>query len=226
MAGIVGLFWLVFYLRDPSGEGVNDLIWHEAVTLESGEEIRILRGAYFESHAVWGVGGQSSGPLNERYTLQIPGRDDFLLWTAPVRPMLVDKDPATGEWVIISTPVIGGAWDTNGQPCPPQWTFRLRNGVWHIETALASFFGRTSNLLTELRLSDDAKYGSTEFETVAAARKAEYHRYTPGYLHGNPYVGDTTLLPRYCDDPTPRFTRIFDPTVGGPRLDQFPRTDP
>ena len=214
----------MLYLHDPTGSDVNDLTWNEAVALQSGELVAIRRHTRFRTYSVWGLGGASSGPVGEKDSINIVGDTSFIKWEAPVRPMLLDRDEATHEWLIVAASYEGSMWGNNGAPCPPQWAFRLRGGAWHVQPVPAALLGRRPNLLMDLRVEDDAKFTADKFGAEGARRKAVQTSENSGLPYGQSFVGDLTMYRRLCEGMAPRFLKEFlDKDRAGISLADFPR---
>jgi hypothetical protein len=171
----VGLLALLAYrIYDPTGSDINDMTWTETVTLSSYEMVSIERHVRFKEYSVLGLGGQGSGPVGEVDSIAMPGVADFVPWTAPIRPLVLDRDQETKEWIVIAADLQGGPtslWQDNGKPCPPRWAFRLRNGKWFIQPVPVRYLENGPNLLVDLRVSDDAKFSRAAFSNEAVARK-------------------------------------------------------
>jgi hypothetical protein len=164
--------WRVYWkIRDPSGASVNDMRWTEPVQLASGETIRIRRHIRFRQGRALG-GGWAFAPEYKTSTIDIESTGSPLAtWDAPLVAMLVDRDPATGEWLVIASQDDLTFWNANGKPCPPQWAFRLRRGVWFLEPVPVPMLSRIPNLLVDVRVDDDRNFSTHSFETVLAVRR-------------------------------------------------------
>ena len=153
----------------------------------------------------------------------ISGPTDFVFWSAPILPMLLDRDPQNGEWIVVAGADSLQFWNANGQPCPRQWAFRLHNGSWYLQPIPESLIGRKPNLLLDLRVSDDKDFSSNEFASVAQVRKARQtdtgERISPTMR----FVGDSNEVTVACKAPgPPRFTGPFH-AFEEPNLASFPR---
>jgi len=77
-------------------------------------------------------------------------------WNAPFVPIVLDKDPANGEWLLVAANDGCLPWLRNGLPRPPYWAFRQRNGKWYRDSIPDSFLMRQANLLVEFDVDDKA----------------------------------------------------------------------
>ena len=119
----------------------------ENVKLEGGEQIVIERSAKLRANAIAGGGG---GSFNEGMTLLItkpikpdnPGQ-----WSAKYVPILLDRDPATQEWVIVATFFHCQSWEALGRPKLPYTEYRYRQGAWVQQTLSPQWIGREINVL-------------------------------------------------------------------------------
>jgi hypothetical protein len=210
----VGLLALLAYrIYDPTGSDINDMTWTETVSLSSGETVTIERHVRFRTYSVFGLGGQSSGPLDEVDRIAMIGARGFVAWTAPIRPMLLDRDPDTNEWIVVAADEQGGPanlWADNGRPCPPQWAFRLRDGQWFIQPVPVNLLGRRPNLLVDLRVSDDAKFSRASFPAEVVARKRAQMEFNRGVSIDMRSVGVVATFINTCKDVSPpAFTAPF-----------------
>jgi hypothetical protein len=87
-----------------------DLTWIEPVQLASGETVNIKRHVVMVHERAFG-GGYSSAPVYKTSTIEgLPNSPEFPVWDAPLVPILIDKDPATGEWIIVASIDECGVW--------------------------------------------------------------------------------------------------------------------
>ncbi len=128
-------------------DGATTTTWTEDVKLEGGEQIVIERSAKLRANAIAGGGG---GSFNEGMTLLItkpikpdnPGQ-----WSAKYVPILLDRDPATQEWVIVATFFHCQSWEALGRPKLPYTEYRYRQGAWVQQTLSPQWIGREINVL-------------------------------------------------------------------------------
>jgi hypothetical protein len=221
----LGAWWLISYLRDPNGSEINDMRWQESVKLASGETIQVKRHVRFRQQYSIGV-GQMTAPRYQTASLEIvPAPKDFVPWSAPMIPIFLDRDPDNGEWIVVGAEGNSSMWDFNGKPCPPQWGFRLHQGVWYIQPVPANLIGRPPNLLVELHVSDDADYSPESFVPVAVDRMKQQTAIGNNIALSMKSIGVVATKKVQCDTPgPPRFTDKFMPErTEGPTLAIFPR---
>jgi hypothetical protein len=177
---------LLILLLAPFSAGCDEmrshaeLRWTEPVTLDSGEVVRVRRHVEMWHHRALG-GGFSSA---RQYRTSSIEPDDssarFPTWDAPMVPIVLDKDPATDEWIVVASGDGCSIWARNGRPRPPYWAFRLRDGRWYRDAIPESFFGRPANLLVEFDVTD----ASEELDDQIVARKqsqSKIPRHAPQY---------------------------------------------
>ncbi len=134
-----------------------DLTWIEPVQLSAGETIKIKRHIVMIHERAWG-GGFSSAPIYTTSSIELePSSAKLPKWDAPLVPVVLDKDAANGEWVIVASIDGCSLWDRNGRPRPPYWAFRLRGGEWFRDAIPDSYFGRPANLLVEYDVGDESR---------------------------------------------------------------------
>jgi hypothetical protein len=213
-----------YYLRfiDPTGQDVNAMRWQESVRLASGEAITVDRYVKFRQEEALGMGLMAIQFENATLNI-VPAPPDFVPWSAPIYPMLLDRDPENREWIVIGGTDSLNYWEINGRPCPSQWAFRLHEGVWYLQPIPTSLIGRKPNLLLDLRVSDDKDFTSSEFASVAKARKLLQANTGERIIPGMRFVGESYEPSPVCEGPgPPRFTdKIY--AIDQPNLSRFPR---
>lgn len=157
-----------------------DLRWTESVTLASGETVRIQRHVDMWHHRALG-GGFSSAPQHKTSSIELAeGGDAASIWDAPMVPIVLDKDPATNEWIVVAGSDGCDIWVRNGRPRPPYWAFRLRDGKWYRDAIPKSFLERPANLFVEFDVTDE----SADLNEQINARKqsqAKNAKHAPQY---------------------------------------------
>lgn len=134
----------------------KSLQWHEEVKLQSGQVIVLKRTAKTKS---FGEMGGPGGCENEGMTMLVvqPQAPDNHppLWDARFVPMLLDRDPTTGQWFVVATFYSCTSWYDLGRPALPYTEFRLTDGRWVQGALTAALIGREANLLTSIRASGE-----------------------------------------------------------------------
>ena len=207
-------------------DNVNDLRWREVVRLASGEEIAVYRHVRFRQSG--GVGMPLSAPIYEDASLEIvPTPPGYVTWRGPIIPILLDRDPDNGEWIVIGGDDGKILWDFNGKPCPPQFAFRLREGVWYVQPIPVNLIGRRPNLLVDLKVSDDERYSSEAFSRVAIQRKSQQELKADNISPGIRAVGEVHEFKICQGYGLPHFKAEFmSERTNRPTLASFPRLDP
>lgn len=225
VVGTVAALWLLYRFIDPNGPNWTELKWTESVQLASGETVEIKRHIKFEQHRIWGMGGTWSAKHFEQSQIDlVEDSDTFLRWSAPLLPIYMDRDAASGEWIVIAVEDGDRLRPHNGAPCPPQWAFRLRSGTWYLQPVPKEFLGRRSNLLMDIKRGDDKRLIGTRFRANVEKRKSEQFSLPPRVFKDFTVVGGSTWLGSYCDKyPDPVFTREFGKSPDNTRLLRFPR---
>jgi hypothetical protein len=132
-----------------------DLTWNKPVQITNGETVEVKRHVMMLHERQ--LGGGTSAPIFESSTIDLTGSAEFPTWNAPMVPIVLDKDPGMGEWIVVAGIDGCSVWSRNGRPRPPYWAFRLRGGEWYRDTIPESFIGRPANLLVEFDVTEDAK---------------------------------------------------------------------
>jgi hypothetical protein len=113
--------------------------------LDDGSVIVISRKAEYQVSKSWA--GDSYGSHELASTLSFSGDLASLpTWNVALVPLLIYRDQATSEWVIVATANSCEAWYDHGSPPNLYWEFRLRSGAWQETPLSPGSFGRTSNL--------------------------------------------------------------------------------
>jgi hypothetical protein len=212
IAGAVTLVlgMVIWYINDPNGGGTAELHWKESVQLASGETVQIKRHVKFTQHWMMGVQMMSAQEYSAASIELYPPQKDFPRWEAPLQPIYLDRDPESREWIVVAGEGGRGLWPWNGRPCPPHWAFRLRNGVWYLQPVLTGFIGRKTNLLQDIRLSDDHRLFSPRFQSAVIDRKKRQFELPSRISGAVEKVGVVHSLDGYCSRySVPQFTSEF-----------------
>jgi hypothetical protein len=225
VVGTVASLWLLYRFIDPNGPNWTELEWTESVQLASGETVQIKRYLMLEQHSMWGMGGMSSGQWYEQSWIElVDAGASFPRWSAQLLPNYLDKDPVTGEWIVVAVEDGDRLWAHNGSPCPPQWAFRLRGGTWYMQPIPKEFLGRKANLLIDINSGDDKRLIGSRFRKNIEKRKAEQFSLPPRVPLSFTTVGGNTKLPNYCDKYSePTFTQEFPKNFEGHLAIDFQR---
>jgi hypothetical protein len=224
-----------WWLYDLNDSDTVVLHWKESVTLASGQSVQIKRHVKFHQNYMWGVRMMSAQDYVEASIEMDSTQKDFVRWEAPIQPLYLDRDPNNGEWIIVSGEDANYLWPVNGQPCPPQWAFRLHGGIWYLQPVPTNLLGRRANLLLDLRRTDDhilSRMGFTlsrmGFERAVIQRKDDQFKQRDRVSVKLESVGASYNMNGYCKgSDTPRFTREFIPKASNhPNIANFPRLSP
>ncbi len=164
-----------------------ELRWIEPVRLASGEEVKVNRHVVVIHQRAWG-GGFSSAPVYKRSSIELlDDGSNIPAWDAPLVPLVIDKDPENGEWIIVASIDGCSLWERNGRPRPPYWAFRLRAGEWYRDAIPQSFANRVPNLLVEYSVSDTSQQLERDIgerkrvQLVTPKRAPIYRSINPAY---------------------------------------------
>lgn len=149
-----------------SGSGEKEVTWKEKVDLADGSAIQIDRYVRFHWQRSFGIGGGSTGEGERESRLTIDVASGSLpVWSGPLIPVRLDRDPAKHEFVLVTTSLNCKYWNAHGQPDPPYWTFRLRGGVWQVTEIPESFYGRRPNLFFDYNDEDRRRLSTDDVES-------------------------------------------------------------
>lgn len=139
--------------------------WTATRPIQLTEEVRLANGTVIDIERtlkmtplgeIGGAGGQTwvSNSLKiVKPALDAPAEP----WhgAKDVAPILLDRDPANGEWFVVATFITCEAWRNHGMPGPPYVEFRWRDSKW-VQTSLSPYFiGRKANLRSGIRASGE-----------------------------------------------------------------------
>jgi hypothetical protein len=171
--GVV-LYALVSIFPWPYGE--REIEWTETVALASGETTVIERVQRVEIHL---TSEGPSGDLAKMATVaSATSPPAFPPWQAKMLPILLDRDPATGEWVLVATMYNCRFWLLNGAPERPYWGFRAFEGEWYRTEIPESFWGRSANLFAALQSRDTSSLVQATYvkrRAYTSTRGSEIH---------------------------------------------------
>ncbi len=120
--------------------------WTEDVLLEDGSTIVVKRSATFDETNSWS--GDAYNAVERDATIAFTGAlSNLTAWRAALMAIVMYRDSATSEWVIVAMTTSSRVWRARGSPCPEYWEFRLSGKGWHETPLSASSIGREANLL-------------------------------------------------------------------------------
>jgi hypothetical protein len=130
--------------------------WTEQVQLDGGE--MLLVKVHLDSNVLTPLGGASeSFTIKAEYQI-LDQSPPIPLWSDQRDPVLLMRDPATNEFVLVVTSMDHRVWEAHGGPrSPPYWMFRLRAGAWVEEPIKDFVFGRPTNLVQFPSLASEVK---------------------------------------------------------------------
>lgn len=120
--------------------------WTEDVLLHNGEKVVAQRTAHLSGNSIAGGGG---GSFNKGMKLGIisGSSEESSTWSDLYVPMLLDRDPKTGEWILVATFFHCDSWYKLGRPLLPYTEYRLtKSGAWIQQHLSAELVGRKANL--------------------------------------------------------------------------------
>jgi hypothetical protein len=170
-------------------KGSPERTWTEDVLLDNGETITVKRFVSFNESDAWSGGAYNA--VETKSTIQFTGAlANLPPWDQPLIAMVMYRDKATKELVIVAHSSSCQVWGKRGKPKPPYWEFRLnRNGC--LETPLSQgSIGRLANLFSSYQ--PELK---TQHITVAERQR----------LESNPLIVDEykqvvgSVEPHYCN---------------------------
>jgi hypothetical protein len=141
--------------------GSHQRSWSEDVQLDDGSVITIDRFVSFDSSDALGGGAYSA--TETKATLAFTGNLASLpTWDVPLMPLVLYRDSATKEWVIVATSTRCEIWAQRGKPNPPYWEYRLTSAGWQDHPLSESSTNRSSNLFIRYSKKLERKHFAVE----------------------------------------------------------------
>jgi hypothetical protein len=159
------------------------LRWTESVPLSSGQQIEIKRHVKFRWRT--NLGAPRSGDETISSTLQsIATPKLFPDWSAPMVPVLLDRDPQTGQWWLVATNSHCEFWQRNLEPQPPYWAFVVIGNRWRRAPIPEFASDRRANLFTLYDFKDwywtlQRRFTVRKREQMAIPNEWEYNAIRP-----------------------------------------------
>ena len=156
VAVVLGVLLYFFGEKKWLGGGTTHLEWTEDVSLASGEKIQIERDVKFR----WGfifLGGREGNETLRSVVRPAAGSKAFPEWSAPMLPILLDRDPVTGTWWLVATTEEEKFWQRNQEPQPPYWGFKTQVGRWVRTSVPDQAWGRVANLFVRYDYDDSTR---------------------------------------------------------------------
>jgi len=137
--------------------------WSEQVDVNGGKSIvisRSVRGNLFGNTNV-----QPENWWPTEYTIDLPSSSSTTTppsWRSPLRPFLLELDPASNTWYLIAEPFGCSVWKKFGEPTPPYFQYTLVRNAWVQGNLEPKHIGRRPNLLLSPRFAGEEKFVSPE----------------------------------------------------------------
>ena len=132
--------------QKPHPRGIVDRAWTEEVHLDDGSTVLVRRTARLNITNSWA--GDAYNAVELDASLAFMGQLAKLpAWHAPRIAMVLYRDPANEEWVLVTTSTSCEIWERNGKPKPPYWEYRLKDTGWQPVPLSPASIGRPANLL-------------------------------------------------------------------------------
>ncbi len=138
----------------------NGYHFAEEVELGSGEVIQVERQLKYRTIGEFGGPGGAEILYSSLDIVSSFVKDRPLKWesTDGLDPILLDREPTSGEWVILATFISCEAWYQLGRPKHPYVEFRFRQGAWQTIPLTDGWFGRPANMLVDNNTDSEAAF--------------------------------------------------------------------
>ena len=143
--------WALLLIFAAMGAGCGsaghmEQTWTEDVQLEGGSKMIVLeRHVDLELTSAWG--GGAGNAVETRSVLRIQGERMMPDWDYPLKPLVLYRDAATKEWVIVASTNSCELWHERGSPPGRYFEFRSGGGWWKPVDLASASIGRKANLL-------------------------------------------------------------------------------
>jgi hypothetical protein len=142
-------------IRQAMGQEDTQRAWTEDVLLADGTTLLVKRTVVFRETDAWGGGAYNAveSDATVAFTAELA---QLPVWRAPLMALLLYRDEATSEWVLVATSTSCEQWNRLGAPrvlyLPNKpdtlyWEYRLRPEAWQEVPLSKSSIGRPVNLL-------------------------------------------------------------------------------
>ncbi len=129
-----------------SSGGPVERRWTEDVLLDDGTTIVVKRSVTFTESNSWS--GDAYNAIESAATIAFTGDLTALPpWSAPLMALVMYRDAATEEWVIVATTTSCQVWNRRGFPPSRYWEYRLSHREWREVSLTPASIGRSANLL-------------------------------------------------------------------------------
>lgn len=146
--------------------GKTSLSWKEEVKLSSGELIVVQRTAKTKAFGeVAGPGGWENEGMTVELVSQSADRNPPV-WNFPFVPLLMDRDPTSGQWFIVATFYSCVSWYALERPKLPYTEYRVVGGQWVQQALTPNLIGRSANMLTSIRSSGEPDHSIASKESI------------------------------------------------------------
>jgi hypothetical protein len=121
--------------------------WTEDVRLADGSTVQVERTVRY-GKVTNELGGPTSRWVSEATITIVEQGSRLPTWSLPMQPFLLDKDPATGRWLLVASAMEYCDYASRfGAPFVTFPTFELNNAEWIYVGLPESMVNRTANLL-------------------------------------------------------------------------------
>lgn len=121
-------------------------MWREEVELSDGSHVWVTRR---ERRGPISGGEPFRGPSQGTKLSQVEIQEGpvRVAWSERMEPMLVQRGPVPGSWVVVAAPIWCDEYRKYGSPSPPYVEFVYVDGVWRYRAVSSRWYGARSNLL-------------------------------------------------------------------------------
>lgn len=140
------LFILIATVSGCGAGGPIHREWIEDVLLDDGSTIQVKRTVTFNETNSWS--GDAYNAVETEAAIAFTGNlADLPPWHAPLMALVLYKDGASNEWVVVATTTSCNTWNRLGEPEPMYWEFRLSELHWREVPLSQTSIARRANLL-------------------------------------------------------------------------------
>ncbi len=156
----------------------RELAWTEQVEISPGEHVSVERHVRFTVSRTW---GEKTSGIDQILESKIVVRHEGSALTSfdamRMLPLLLTKDPANKELLLVVSTDDCLTWARNDKPDPAYWTFRLHGDKWYRSELPRSVVGHASNLLTDIRATDEGTLNAQQVAIRKTGAAAAHGRF-------------------------------------------------
>lgn len=132
--------------------------WKEQVQLSDGTTVEVERSIRY-GKVLREFGGTTSAWISEAKVTIVDGGKHLATWSYAMEPFIVDRDKATGKWMVVANAMDYCEYASRfASPAPTFLAFELDGGVWTYIGLPEGVVGQKANTLLGVPGKGDGRY--------------------------------------------------------------------